>query len=49
MNCSPRPMKMETVNGGTLRCSGTVKITVQHQRNRASLDALVVPDRSQYG
>ncbi|KAF0292554.1 hypothetical protein FJT64_009449 [Amphibalanus amphitrite] len=34
-----------TVNGGTLRCLGIAEITVQHRENRASLTALVVPDR----
>ncbi|KAF0313984.1 Protein PET100, mitochondrial [Amphibalanus amphitrite] len=42
---STRPVNMMTVNGGTLRCAGTAEITVQHQENRASLAALVVPDR----
>ncbi|KAF0298787.1 Transcription factor collier [Amphibalanus amphitrite] len=42
---STRPVNMMTVNGGTLRCAGTAEITVQHQENRASLTALVVPDR----
>ena len=36
---------MMTVNGGTLRCLGIAEITVQHRENRASLTALVVPDR----
>ncbi|KAF0297012.1 hypothetical protein FJT64_005559 [Amphibalanus amphitrite] len=42
---SPRPVNMMTVNGGTLRCLGIAEITVQHRENRASLTALVVPDR----
>ena len=36
---------MTTVNGGTLRCTGTAKIIVSHGARRVMLSALVVQHR----
>ena len=38
-------MSMTTVNGGTLRCSGSASIAVECQGQRVTLAALVVADR----
>ena len=38
-------MSMTTVNGGTLRCSGSADVTVECQGQRVTLAALVVTDR----
>ena len=42
---TPRAVAMRTVNGGTLKCCGTVNVVVGHRDQQIVLAALVVPDR----